>query len=108
MLNKMDEVLLPSSNNRSRRFALFGIGGSGKTQIALEFTYSRLEHYQLIFWILSSSADKIDQSFMQIAEQLGLDPRYVNNPGQAKSYVLQRLSSTSKVSPFAETGNANV
>ena len=96
VLHMMDEALLPSSTCRSRRFALFGVGGSGKTQIALEYTYSRLQHYRAVMWLLASSAEKIDQDFKRIAKCFGLDPRSISNPGQAQEYVLQRLSSSSK------------
>lgn len=58
--------------------------GSGKTQIGLEYTYSRLYLYQTIIWILASSTEKIDQGFAQIAEQSGMEARYLKNPGEAK------------------------
>ena len=96
VLDQMDIALKPSAPTfRQRHFALYGMGGSGKTQIALEYTYSRSAAYPTIMWILASSTDKIDQGFMQIADHFGMEAKYLKNPGQAKNFVLQRLSSSS-------------
>ena len=96
VLKKMDEILLPAlADCNQHMFALHGLGGSGKTQIALEYTYSRSQHYNIIIWILASSSEKIDQGFKQAAEQFGMNPKQSNDPGQAKNFVLQRLSCSS-------------
>lgn len=97
ILQAMDAALQNnSSDHRQRHFALYGLGGSGKTQIALEYTYSRSKHYDTIIWISASSTEKIDQGFMQVAEQLGLEPKFSKNPGQAKDFVRWQLSSSSQ------------
>ena len=75
-----------------RRFVLFGAGGSGKTQIALEYTYRAMKHFKIVLWIIADSAEKIEQSFRETAELLGM-PNAARNSSQAKTYVLQRLSS---------------
>lgn len=97
VLKKMDEILLPSSaDRRQQKFALYGHGGSGKTEIALEYTYTRSQHYDIIIWILASSNEKIDQAFKQAAEQFGMNQKHSKDPSQAKDFVLQRLSSSSR------------
>ena len=97
VLEKLDEVLEPRTPGRSQHlFALYGLGGSGKTQIALEYTYSRSKHYDIIIWILASSLEKIDQGFQKAAEQLGMDSNFSKDPSRAKDFVVQRLSSSSK------------
>ncbi|KAL8847101.1 MAG: hypothetical protein Q9221_007850 [Calogaya cf. arnoldii] len=66
--------------------------GSGKTQIALEYTYSRSHHFDTIIWILASSTEKIDQGFKQVAEHFGLSSKQSKDPDRARDFVLQRLS----------------
>ena len=97
ILKDMDRILLPSSSeNKQRFFALHGHAGSGKTQIALQFTYSRAHYYSMIMWILASSFEKIEQGFRDAAKGFGMDPKACEDPGQAKDFVLRRLSSSSK------------
>jgi hypothetical protein len=37
--------------------ALYGLGGSGKTQAALEFAYQRRDHGYSVFWVGNPSID---------------------------------------------------
>lgn len=109
-LRQVKEKLSPMSNPESqRRFALSGLGGSGKTQIALEFTYRHLNDYKVVIWILADSLEKIDQGFQETAETLGM-AKGTPSPQQVRTFVLQRLSATSMVfhlaapSPHPRTG----
>lgn len=44
---RLETVFAPSSHERAkqRRFVLFGMGGSGKTQICLQYVYTRRDRY---------------------------------------------------------------
>jgi DNA replication protein DnaC len=52
--------------------ALFGMGGVGKTQNAIQYAYQNLEKFDVIFWIAADNAIAIGQSFRTIADGLGL------------------------------------
>jgi hypothetical protein len=52
--------------------ALFGLGGVGKTQIALEYAYRHLQDYTAIFWINAETSLKLAESFSAQAIALGL------------------------------------
>lgn len=56
-----------------RSFALCGLGGVGKTQIAVEYAFSRKHSYDAVFWVQASSIAKLDESFTQISVELGLE-----------------------------------
>ncbi|KAL9098250.1 MAG: hypothetical protein Q9163_006061, partial [Psora crenata] len=56
-----------------RRFVLFGLGGSGKTQLCLKYTEAHRKRYFGIFWIDASSKESIQQGFTQIARVLQVD-----------------------------------
>ncbi|KAK2017597.1 TPR-like protein [Colletotrichum eremochloae] len=64
--------LLPASEARSA--ALWGLGGSGKTQVALEFAYQRAEDDRncSIFWVHADTEATFTQDFTLIARKAGL------------------------------------
>ncbi|RYP46257.1 hypothetical protein DL768_007524 [Monosporascus sp. mg162] len=55
-----------------RSIALFGMGGAGKTQIAIQYAYRNLEKFDVILWIAADNAIAIGQSFRTVADGLGL------------------------------------
>jgi len=52
--------------------AITGLGGVGKTQIALEIAYQIRDKKPefSIFWIPATSVEKIEQAYMGIGERL--------------------------------------
>ncbi|KAN0087051.1 hypothetical protein V8E54_000739 [Elaphomyces granulatus] len=62
------------SKDRVRKMAITGLGGVGKTQIALEIAYQIRDKKPefSIFWIPATSVEKIEQAYMGISERLGL------------------------------------
>lgn len=57
---------------QTTRMAILGLGGTGKSQLALEFAYrtKRRNENCSIFWIDASSIDGIHQSYASIARKL--------------------------------------
>ncbi|KAN0110209.1 hypothetical protein V8E51_006596 [Hyaloscypha variabilis] len=65
---QLDESLLPYRNSKTQqRFVLHGLGGSGKTQIALKFAEDNRHSFWGIFWIDASSEDKAKEGFLASA-----------------------------------------
>jgi tetratricopeptide (TPR) repeat protein/transcriptional regulator with XRE-family HTH domain len=52
--------------------ALTGLGGVGKTQIALEYAYCYRDLYQAILWINAATRDTLSNDFLMLASLLGL------------------------------------
>ncbi len=52
--------------------AISGLGGIGKTQVAVEYAYRYRDHYQAIFWINATSRDAISADFVILAALLDL------------------------------------
>jgi MinD-like ATPase involved in chromosome partitioning or flagellar assembly/tetratricopeptide (TPR) repeat protein len=52
--------------------ALYGLGGVGKTQIALEYAYRFKADYDLVWWIAAERVDAITSSLADLAIRLGL------------------------------------
>lgn len=80
VLGKMEETLLPSpllgsrtNHGNLKTFGLCGMGGVGKTEIAVEFMFAHRDDYDAIFWVESDEPTKIADGFCQIALELGLE-----------------------------------
>ena len=56
--------------------AICGLGGVGKTQVALEYAYRHAQDYQAIFWTRADSRDTLVAGFLEIASVLGLPERH--------------------------------
>ncbi|MCD0447612.1 FxSxx-COOH system tetratricopeptide repeat protein [Actinocorallia sp. API 0066] len=52
--------------------ALYGKGGVGKTQIAVEYVYRNLADYDLVWWIPSEFPDNVRATLSQLAPHLGV------------------------------------
>ena len=55
--------------------ALYGLGGIGKTQIALEYAYRYALEYSAVFWIGAETAESIISSMARIAQVLQVPER---------------------------------
>jgi tetratricopeptide (TPR) repeat protein len=56
--------------------AISGLGGIGKTQIAIEYTYRYRDHYQAILWVTASSVDMLTADFVMLADLLNLQEKH--------------------------------
>lgn len=55
-----------------KTFALYGMGGVGKTQIALQYANRSRKQYDAILWVSADNTISMGQSFTNIAQNLGL------------------------------------
>jgi tetratricopeptide (TPR) repeat protein len=58
-----------------RSYALSGLGGIGKTQLALAYAYKYALEYTAILWVYAENRETITMSFLAIAELLQLRER---------------------------------
>ena len=67
----MAQVLRPEPHNTSRRtVVLHGLGGSGKTQLAIEFARKHAEDFTARFWLNAQTEETVRQSIVNVAKQL--------------------------------------
>ncbi|KAN0070878.1 hypothetical protein V8E54_011043 [Elaphomyces granulatus] len=86
------EQKILNNNDQVRKMAITGLGGVGKTQIALEIAYQVKDRKPecSIFWIPSTSIEMIEQAYMRIGKHLGLQGV---TPAEMKMRVKAHLSS---------------
>jgi len=81
----------PSSWNH--RVALYGLGGVGKTQLALEYVYSHKQVYERIYWISAVSEATVFAGFQEIAQRTRCVPTTLQlTPSDIAKRVLEWLS----------------
>ncbi|MFC4058400.1 FxSxx-COOH system tetratricopeptide repeat protein [Planomonospora corallina] len=51
---------------------LYGLGGVGKTQVALEYAHRFQADYDLVWWVPSEDRERINASFEELAPKLGV------------------------------------
>ena len=61
---------IEEGNNTLNIIILYGTGGMGKTQLALEYVYQSYRYYTSVFWINASSEEAIILGFIEIMKQL--------------------------------------
>lgn len=72
--------------------ALHGLGGVGKTQIALEYAYRHALEYSAVFWIAAEADEQVVASLLHIAEALQLLEREDNDQQRVVAAVRRWLS----------------
>ena len=61
---------LSEEDERMNVVVLYGLGGIGKTQLAVEHIYSRIQDYTSVFWISAASEEEAKQGFIEAAKLL--------------------------------------
>ncbi|KAB8237936.1 uncharacterized protein BDW43DRAFT_296928 [Aspergillus alliaceus] len=79
--------------NGAGKVAIYGLGGIGKTQIALELAY-RMRNRDpecSIFWVTCTSYESVEQAYMSIASKLGMaDIKPAEVKEKIKAYLSQK------------------
>jgi len=69
--------------------ALYGLGGVGKTQLALEYAHRFMADYDLVWWVPSERSEEISQSLADLARKMEL--RVGDNVAEAAEAALEEL-----------------
>ncbi|RYP44597.1 hypothetical protein DL768_008946 [Monosporascus sp. mg162] len=70
----LEQCLLPQRHphgqNRRRIFVLYGLGGIGKTQLAIHFARRYKDTFSSVFWLDGRSEDRLRQSIARCASRI--------------------------------------
>src|SRR2546423_1011577 len=95
VLQKLRELLVADKATALKQ-AVKGLGGTGKTQIALEYAYRYYNTYRAILWAGADSPEMLFKSFVQIAETLNLPERNEQEQKQAVRAVRRWLGNNTE------------
>lgn len=56
--------------------AISGLGGIGKTQVAVEYAYRYATHYRAVLWVTASSRNTLTTDFVMLASLLNLSEQH--------------------------------
>jgi Uncharacterized protein conserved in bacteria len=85
---------LSSSRKPSHCLAITGLGGIGKTQLAIEYAYTYRADYKGVFWVRGDSSEVLSADFMSLPITTGLLtelPDNANNPGSTYPFTKKWL-----------------
>ena len=77
--------MISSESDGLRQFALCGLGGLGKTEIALEFALQHKDDHDAIFWVRADAVAKLNECYNDISVKLGLQDQ-----SEDKNHVVGR------------------
>ncbi|CAM1508710.1 Fc.00g055580.m01.CDS01 [Cosmosporella sp. VM-42] len=67
-LDQMQEILTTSRNRTT--VVIHGLGGMGKTQLAVAFVKRNHNHYSAVFWMNATDEETLKQNFVKAAERI--------------------------------------
>src|SRR5579871_1142693 len=74
------------------RIALFGMGGVGKTQMAIEYVVANKDEYDAVFWITAANVSGLLLGFQEMARLTKSANPESDNPTSVAKAVVQWLS----------------
>ncbi|NUS29512.1 MAG: toll/interleukin-1 receptor domain-containing protein [Streptomyces sp.] len=82
VLSHVREALL--ADHRAAIQVLHGLGGVGKTQIAVEYAHRFAGQYDIVWWIDAGQADRLPAAYAELAERLGITRPYAGTEANAR------------------------
>jgi tetratricopeptide (TPR) repeat protein len=80
LLNQLGHHLSAGGTTAVLPSALHGMGGIGKTQMAVEYIYRHLNDYDVVWWIQAAQVSQVRKALTELAQQLEI-------PGTSEMHV---------------------
>ena len=84
LLNSLRNALISGGTTAlTQTQTVTGLGGVGKTQLALEYTYRHIDDYEVIWWVRSEEPAILANDYVELADRLGLE----NGSGKTEELI---------------------
>jgi hypothetical protein len=91
LINKLYHLLVSGTRSATPlTHTLHGLGGVGKTQLAIEYVYRFAHEYDLICWFPAHDLAQVRSSLVELGNAMGLPD--ISNVTRAVTAVLDALS----------------
>jgi len=70
LLDQLDLALKPLDRHSYKAIVLYGTGGIGKTEVAIEYAYRHQKDFDSIFWVDATSLSTIHRSLKEAARRI--------------------------------------
>ncbi len=72
LLSRLHQQLQTQGISALAQAAIYGLGGIGKTQTAIEYAHRFGEHYRFVLWVMAETVPEIQSAYLSIARELRL------------------------------------
>lgn len=102
-LGLIDGALLPGNSSgtgaiprKVQTYAICGLGGVGKTELAREYAFSRQGLFEAVFWFEAEQTTQLSEGFALIASKLGYNDKSESDRVVSRNLALEWLSNPIK------------
>jgi tetratricopeptide (TPR) repeat protein len=88
------EAALVSGASTALVQAITGLGGAGKTQVAVEYAHRHRNHYRVIWWLRAETPETLLEDLAALAAPLGLTVPTDAPPAEVAATVRRELETT--------------
>lgn len=89
-----DKLFVQHSGHHIHRVALYGMGGIGKTQVALGYAYAFRTSYERVYWVRAVNRSSLLLGYQNIAKEVHLPIPASSSPDDTAKRVLVWLRQT--------------
>lgn len=83
------DVALNSESRAALIQAIHGLGGVGKTQIAVHYAYQHADEYRIVWWLRAEKRETLIADYARLAEELGLKTSEISSQ-EALAEIVRR------------------
>ncbi|KAL1924452.1 uncharacterized protein VTP21DRAFT_4106 [Calcarisporiella thermophila] len=94
LMKHLDDVIENTKKNQScNSITLCGLEGVGKSQLALEYCYRKMNEFRYIFWMPSENELSLQSAFVDVAQRFNLASKgaHIVDPGSILMRVVEWL-----------------